>query len=349
MVTLLAFIFVLGLLIFIHELGHFLAAKLFGIRVERFSIGYPPRMVGKRIGETDYCISWIPFGGYVKLSGMIDESMDTEFLEREPQPWEFRSKPVWQRVITIAAGPLMNIILAVVIFSAIFLSTGVPEPVGPVVGEVAADSPAEAAGLMPDDRIVRINGQPIETWDDLTAIIHARPGETLQIEWVRDGQRMSAEVTPMLDKARGIGLIGIASKVVMRPVNVFEATARGASYSWYLTEMVVSSLSRIITGEESFREALGGPIIIAKMAGESARSGFSSLLMFTAFISLQLGFLNILPVPVLDGGHLVFLSIEAVRRRPVSVKTRMVVQQVGMALLIALMVFIIINDIQRLL
>lgn len=349
MTTVLAFVFVLGLLIFIHELGHFLAAKLFGIRVERFSIGYPPRMIGKKIGDTDYCISWIPFGGYVKLAGMIDESMDTDFLEREPQPWEFRSKPVWQRSIVIAAGPAMNVLLAILVFSGIFFSTGVPEPVGPVVGEVVAESPAQAAGLQPGDRIVRIDGQPVETWDDLTAIIHAHPDVPLQIEWVRDGRQMSAEITPVLDKARGIGLIGIQSQVVMRKVSVFGALARGASYSWFLTEMVVSSISRIIVGEESFREALGGPIIIAKMAGESARSGFGSLLMFTAFISLQLGFLNILPVPVLDGGHLVFLAIEGVRRKPVSPKTRLVVQQVGMALLLALMVFIIINDIQKIL
>jgi len=194
---------------------------------------------------------------------------------------------------------------------------------------------------------VRINGEEIRSWQDLVTIIHAHPEEPLQIEWERQGRRMSAEITPQLDKARGIGLIGIGPKVIIRKVNALEAVARGASDSWFLTKMVVISIARIINGKESFREALGGPIIIAKMAGESARGGFGNLLAFTAFISLQLGFLNILPIPVLDGGHLLFLSIEAIRRRPVSVKTRMVVQQVGMALLIALMVLIIINDIQR--
>jgi regulator of sigma E protease len=188
--TLLYFVITIGILVFIHELGHFLAAKFFRMRVERFSIGFPPRAFGKQIGETDYCISWIPIGGYVKIAGMIDESMDTEFINQPPQPWEFRAKPIWQRMIVISAGVIMNILLAIVIFWGLLLYQG--KTVRPItdVGYVAPESPAAAAGFQRGDRILSINNKPVQYWDDVETFIYvATLGSDLTV-LVQRGERV---------------------------------------------------------------------------------------------------------------------------------------------------------------
>jgi regulator of sigma E protease len=337
------FFFVLSLLIFVHELGHFLLAKLTGIRVERFSIGYPPRLFGKQIGDTDYCVSATPFGGYVKLSGMIDESMDTDGVKGEP--WEFMSKPVWVRSLVIAAGPIFNVLLTILVFSIGTMIVGIPESIGPVVGRVAEKMPAQAAGLKEGDLIVRVEHQDITKWEDLVAIIHAAPEKPLLIEWQRDGQSQSATITPQLDKIQKIGLIGIEPKTQVRSAGVFESIASGTVSTYRLTLLIFKSFGMLFSGEVSLKEGLGGPVRIAQMAGDSARSGFGSLLMFTALLSLNLAILNILPIPALDGGHLLILLIEAIIRRPVSTKFRIVTQQIGMALLLALMIFVVFNDV----
>jgi regulator of sigma E protease len=188
--TLFYFVITIGILVFIHELGHFLAAKFFGMRVERFSIGFPPRAFGKQIGETDYCISWIPIGGYVKIAGMVDESMDTEFINQPPQPWEFRAKPIWQRMIVISAGVIMNILLAIVIFWGILLYQG--KTVRPItdVGYVAPESPAAVAGFQRGDRILSINNKPVQYWDDVETFIYvATLGSDLTV-LVQRGERV---------------------------------------------------------------------------------------------------------------------------------------------------------------
>ena len=420
MVTVLSFIFVLGVLVFIHEFGHFIVAKMVGIRVERFSLGFPPRMIGKKVGDTDYCISWIPIGGYVKMSGMIDESFDQDSIKGEP--WEFMSKPVWQRFLVIFAGPLMNILLAVFIFAAITYFSGMSEAAGPtvgvgatdsyvanagfengdriisidgeaveswsqvsdlikekeqisvalkrnedintqlvavavfdsmrktyppVIGEVVANSPAAGIGLLGGDRITEVNGVPVATWDDLTTQIHQRPDEAITIGWSRDGEIFSNTVTPLGDAPDGKGRIGISLMLVKHDVGLFPAIGAGFTYTVNLTKLVYDSMKMIFSGKESFKNAFGGPIAIAKMAGDSARSGAGTLFMFMAFLSLNLGFLNLLPIPVLDGGHIVFLLIEGIIRRPISTKVKLVVQQIGIALLLALMFFVIVNDIRK--
>jgi regulator of sigma E protease len=342
MVTALAFIFVLGLLIFVHELGHFGAAKWAGIRVERFSLGFPPRMIGRKIGETDYCISWIPLGGYVKMAGMVDESLDAPI---EGQPWEFMSKPIWKRAIVIAAGPVMNLFLTLVLFTVLHLHYGVPE-IAAIVGRVLPDSPAAATGLKTGDRVVAVEGKRVETWEQLTSVIHAGPEKEVLIEWERHGERMQANVTPRLDPDNEIGFIGISRKT--RRLGLGESFVISCAQSWFLTREIFKFVGRLFIGKESVREGLAGPIQIAKIAGESARQGLGDLFYFTALMSLQLAVLNILPVPVLDGGHLVFLGLEAILRRPVSVRARVVVQKIGLSLLLTLMVFVIMNDVRRL-
>jgi len=421
MITILAFVFVLGILVFIHEFGHFILAKLVGIRVERFSLGFPPRMFGKKIGDTDYCISWIPIGGYVKLSGMIDESFDKDTIKGEP--WEFMSKPVYQRFLVIFAGPLMNLLLAVFIFGIITFLSGISELPNPtignvapnsyaeqigfqkgdilvavdgkevstwedvlkyketqtgqvavswlrgneklsaslvatfsdsvektypaIVGEVIEDYPAAKIGIVQGDQIVKIGDQEVKTWDDLTAIIHDMPDKEINIEWQRNGERFSATTIPVKEQADGRGRIGISLPIMKKDVGIFYGMYAGFTYSVNITKLVYKSIKSIVAGEQSFKNAFAGPIVIAKMAGDSARSGAESLFVFMAFLSLNLGFLNLLPIPVLDGGHIVFLIIEAIIRKPLPNKAKIIIQQVGMALLLALMVFVIINDIRR--
>lgn len=342
--TLLSFVFVLGLLIFVHELGHFITAKIVGIRVERFSLGWGPRLISKKIGETDYCISSLPLGGYVKMAGMIDESLDGTI---RGEPWEFQSKPVWQRAIVISAGSFMNLLTAVVIYSVIIYSVGIGEPVGTTVGELLPGKPAESIGLQPGDVITVVNHQPVETWEQLTNIIHNRAGVEIDIEWVRDGKTFTSKVTPELQVERNIGLIGIGPKIKYREAGLFEAFAQGTKVSFTFIKHIGSAIKTLITGQESLK-SLGGPIIIAAIAGESAKLGLQKLFEFIAFISINLALLNMLPIPVLDGGHLVFLAIEAVRRKPVSFKVQLVVLKIGLAFILALIIFITFNDIRNL-
>ena len=353
MITVLAAIFVLGVLVFIHELGHFLSAKLFRIRVDRFSLGYPPRIVGKKVGETDYCISAIPFGGYVKIAGMVDESLDKKALEGKPEPWEFRSKPWIQKVIVIMAGSLMNILFAFAVFVGAALIYGVGEQVpGTTVGDLIEGKPAQQAGMLPGDRIVSIDGTDVHEWEDLTRIVHNLPGQLLRVTWARGDSLHWADITPELEKIpdgnriREVGLIGVFPKFEARPAGFGRALVTGWGTLSGYTGLVVVSIVRLIKGEETIR-SLAGPITISRMAGESARSGWGTLIGFMAILSLNLGILNLLPIPVLDGGHLVFLSIEGIIRRPIPVKMKMIVQQVGMILIFGLMIFVIYNDVIR--
>ncbi len=350
LITILATVFVLGVLVFIHELGHFMVAKLVGIRVDRFSLGFPPRLFGKKIGDTDYCISAIPFGGYVKMAGMIDESMDKEGITGEP--WEFQSKSLPQRMATILAGPVMNYLLAIVIFSGFFFISGIGEITGNRIGEVLADYPAQEAGILAGDRIVSVNGDSIGSWEKMTTIIHNLPDQEIQVEWEHEGEIRSATIRTRAEKARiddeirEIGIIGIRAELTMTKVGFFSALGHGIDRAVYFTKLIFISIKDLVSGKGSLKE-MGGPVIIAKLAGDSARSGFDTLIIFMAFLSLNLAILNLLPIPALDGGHLLIMGIEAVIRRPLAIKTRLVVQQAGMAILLVLMIFVIFNDVKN--
>ncbi len=339
---LIPFIVVLGILILVHELGHFLTAKASGIRVERFSIGFPPRLFGKQIGETDYCVSALPLGGYVKMSGMIDETMDAGGVKGEP--WEFMSKPLWIRAIVLFAGSAFNVLFTIAVFTVSVFITGVPQPVGPVVGRVMENMPAQAAGIQPGDKILRIDQTPITSWDDLIKIIHNAPGKAITVEWERNGAPMSAQITPKLDKMLGYGLVGIDAKTINVRPGLFRGIGLGWESTWNLTRMMFRSFGMLFSGDVSVKEGLAGPVRIAQMTGETAKAGFGSLVMFMALLSLNLGIINLFPIPGLDGGHLLLLAIEGVIRKPISTRVRLVVQQVGMALLLALMLFVIFND-----
>ena len=351
MTTIIATVFVLGVLVFIHELGHFLVSKIFKIRVERFSLGYPPRMIGKKIGDTDYCLSWIPFGGYVKISGMVDESLDTEALEKPPQPWEYRSKPWIQRILVIFAGPLMNIIFPFLVFLAGVLIYGIAEPsLESRLGELVPDMPAAEAGLKSGDHIIEAGGQELTLWQEMTEIIRSSPDKKLSLKWMRGDSLLSSDIIPRPEtlvvdgEEKIIGQIGVWPEFQMKRVGIIRAVGQSSVMVYDLCEMMLSTIGKLITGRESIK-SLAGPVGIAKMAGDHARAGFASLISFMAFLSLNLAILNLLPIPVLDGGHLLLLGIEGVIRRTIPLKVKLVVQQVGMFLLLALMVFVIYNDI----
>ena len=348
--TLLSFVVVLGVLIFFHEFGHFLIARLFGVGVEKFSLGFGPRLIGKKIGRTDYRISAIPLGGYVK---MVGEEPDAE-VEPEDIPFSFTHKPVAKRMCIVAAGPFFNILLAVIIFFVIFLVSGTMI-LKPSVGTVREGSPALAAGIGAGDLITSIDSVPVSSWDDMTRIIGDSKGKTLKITVLRSDSEKVFHITPQLVPAKNIFgedierfIIGISASgdAFTKDLNPFQALSESLVQTYKITELMVIIIGKLVTGDIS-TDTIGGPIMIAKMAGDQARSGIENLIFFIALISVNLAIINLLPIPILDGGHLLFFSIEAVKGNPVSLKVREVAQQIGLFIILLLVVLVFYNDIFR--
>lgn len=433
--TILIFIGALMILVFIHELGHFLAAKMFGMRVERFSVGFPPRIWGFKRGDTDYCIGATPLGGYVKISGMIDESMDTEHLSAEPQPWEYRSKPVWQRMVVITAGVIFNMILAFLIYTGINWSQGklslpieqvsgiyVPESsllqkvgfktndiiVGvngnlvdafeelvaiseltssnlsyqvvrdgmtmdlnipstildslqeqtflhainiypPIISSIALGSPAEDAGLQAGDRFLEVNGNPVDYWLELTQTIRNSEG-ILEFVVEREGQIIIMNIDPYENRTIGIAPPSLAQVgATSTQLNFVESIQEGWDQVGEQTMGIIGGFSRMFSGDISVRQNLGGPVAIADLTKQAVdQAGWIGFWEITALLSITLAIMNILPIPALDGGHLVFLIYEGIARREPTEKVKIAAQNFGFILLVSLMVFVIFNDVSRL-
>lgn len=346
------FIVVLGLLIFFHELGHFLAAKFFGVRVIRFSFGLGPRLVGLKVGETDYCLSAFPLGGFVK---MVGEGTDDEVAPGE-EGRSFANKPVWQRMVIVFCGPLFNFFFALAVFTLVLATMGQMDLTNEI-GEIKPGFPAAQAGLRPGDKIVQIGDSPVTRWKELPEIVRRYPDQSVPLIYEREGRRLETVVTPLRKPVKNIfgeetqeAVIGItpASRVVTRQLGPWEALREGGVQTWNITRMTVISVIKLIERKIPL-ETLGGPIFIAQLAGQQAQEGWLNLIFFTALLSVNLGILNLLPIPILDGGHIFFFAIEAVIRKPLSLKARERAQQVGMFILIVLMVFVFYNDILRLL
>jgi regulator of sigma E protease len=349
MTTLLSTVFVLGVLIFIHELGHFLVAKWSGIRVDRFSLGFPPSIVKRKVGETEYCIGAVPLGGYVKMAG---ENPDEEATGA---PYEFMSKPVRIRTAVVAAGPFMNFVLAWLIMWGIFFFQGVAEtdPDHAVIGVVSPDGPAHAAGLMEGDIITAINGTPVSSFADMAVLISNEVEKPIAINWQRNDQEMSATITTIADEtynAQGekiaVGRIGVGEMGEYRPLGFVSAAVEGFSETIFFVKMIGKFVWDLVSLKISAK-MIGGPVFIAQMAGQRAQLGFSALLVFMAFLSVNLAILNILPIPALDGGHLIFLLIEKLKGSPLTVTQRMIAQQIGLVFLIIVIVMVTYNDIVR--
>ncbi|MDY6824270.1 MAG: RIP metalloprotease RseP [Thermodesulfobacteriota bacterium] len=354
MISIIALIIVLGILIFIHEFGHFLMARLFGVGVERFSLGFGPRLTGFKAGITDYRLSAIPLGGYVK---MIGEEPGEELSEAD-KPLAFTEKSVLRRFVIVAAGPVFNLILAVFIFYCLFQVYGESVP-RPVIGEMMESSAAAEAGLKQGDRILAINDSPVETWTAMAERIKQSEGATLHLIVKRDGRPVAVDVTPRATETKnlfgepvrrymlGISPSGKPGDILHKDLSPPAAFGKSVYQTYEIIRLTFVGVGKMISGSVSVRENVGGPIWIAQMAGEQARHGATSLLAFIAFISISLAIINILPIPVLDGGHLLFFVIEAIQGKPVSLKTREVAQQMGLFVLVFLMVLVIYNDILR--
>jgi len=345
-----AFVIVLGVLIFFHELGHFLVARFFGVGVEKFSLGFGPRLIGKKVGLTDYRICAIPLGGYVK---MVGEEPDVEIPPADI-PLSFTHKHVLKRILIVAAGPFFNLLLSVIIFYGIFQISGI-YILKPSVGKVQAESPALESGLKKGDTIVTIDNQPVQSWDHMSTIIKESGGKTLSLTVLRDGSEFSTRVTPNVkvtknifgeDKERYVIGIVAAGDFFTKDLNPFQALGESILQTYRVTRLTVLSIVKLIQGTLSTK-TLGGPIMIAEMAGRQAKEGLASLVFFIALLSVNLAILNFLPIPVLDGGHLLFFFIEALIGRPVNTRMREIAQQVGIFILILLMVYVFYNDISR--
>ncbi|MBD3220388.1 RIP metalloprotease RseP [bacterium] len=457
LITILASIFTLGLVVIVHELGHFLVCKVFGVYVKTFSVGMGPKILARRFGETEYALSLIPFGGYVKMAGegMMEEIQDTGTLDQRKYPLgteagaeeragldddipadrQFLNKPAWQRLLVFLAGPLANVALAYVIYAGLFMHAGLPvnpvteighvsrsgpaaaaglqagdvflavdgEPVddwyemterladaagitadaevarpvpvtvqrGPetihteirlaredgswtlgcqphdnLVGRVQRGGPAERLGLQRGDRIVELDGEPVGSHLQVLEIVQRSAGEELQIGWVRDGQRLEGVVVPdayeiMPDST--VGRIHYEKLQERRQLGLGEALVQGHHQTWYTTSRTAIELKRWVS-ERMGLESVGGPIRIAQVAGEMARWGFDRLLMFIAFFSVNLFLLNMLPIPVLDGGHVLFLILEVLRGKPVDERVQGIATQIGLIFLLLFMTVVLVQD-----
>lgn len=346
MQSLISFLVVIGPLIFIHELGHFLVAKWRGVRVERFSLGYPPRLFGFQWGDTDYCISAVPLGGYVKMAGENPEEPS------EGADDEFTSKSPFSRALIILAGPMSNYVLAFFIYTTILTIGGTMVVVddGLLVGDLTPDWPAEAAGLERGDRMLDVDDLPLANFEALREYVEPRADSTINMRVERGGETLLVALVPRStpDQRTGIvsGKIGISPIMAYEPVGLGRAISDGATVTWQNTAMVARFFVRFVTGQES-PQNIGGPLFIATIAGKVAEQGWRSFLGFMALLSLNLAVLNILPIPVLDGGQLLFILIESIKGKPLSMKTRIRIQQVGMAFLLVLIIFVTINDLMR--
>jgi regulator of sigma E protease len=344
--TALASIFVFGILVFIHELGHFAVAKWTGIRVLEFSLGMGPKLFGLKRGETLYAVRLLPLGGYVRMAGMDPEEGE-ENLAPSSDSGSFMNKTVLQRMAVIFAGPLMNFVLALLLFIAVFTYIGVPvESDSNEIGAVIKDKPAYKIGLQPGDKIVSINGTQTAKWADLTKIIHTSPDKELLVKIERKGELRELKVTPQTDPQTKQGLIGIQGTQAFAKKGTLESAVFGMQRTVDFTKFIMLSLFQMITGK--IPADVGGPVAIVNAIGEGAAQGFANLLGLTGMLSIQLGLLNLFPIPALDGSRLVFLAVEGLRGKPLDPAKENFIHLIGFALLLLLMVFITYNDILRL-
>ena len=358
------FLFVLTLVVFFHELGHFLVARRCGVRVLVFSIGFGPELFGfnDRHG-TRWKVAAIPLGGYVKFFGdenaaSVPDPVALAAMTEDERRHSFVHQPVARRAAIVVAGPLANFILAVAIFAILFMVFGKPST-SPRVDAVQPGSAAEAAGFKPGDLVLAINGRPIESFPDMQQIVSTSAGETLDFEVDRGGLKVALKATPTLRESKDrfgnvhrIGVLGITRSpspedTHFQPVGPVKALELGVQRTWFVVERTLSYIGGVISGREA-ADQLGGPIRIAQVSGQVATEGLPSLFSLAAVLSVSIGLLNLFPVPLLDGGHLLFYGIEAARGRPLSERAQEVGFRIGLAIVVMLMIFATYNDLLHL-
>lgn len=338
MLTILAAIFVFGVLVTVHEFGHFITAKLTGMRVDEFAIGFGPKIYQQKDGETLYSLRAIPLGGYNKIAGMDPDDPEEEN--------SFKSKSIPARMLVILAGSLMNFLLPVILFSGIFMINGIEKPVDePVLGTVITDKAADRAGLKVGDKILTINGKQINAWNDIIVSLQENGTKEVSLTAERNGAVQTFTMTPEFDEQLGRPLIGISPAFVSEKTGVADSIKMGFGYTKYIIFAMVDGLQKIVTGKAPAEVA--GPIGVAQMAGEVAEKGVLPLISFVAFLSINLGVINLLPLPALDGGHFVLLLLEGVRGKPLGSKAMNTIQTIGVALILAITLFSTFKDITR--
>ena len=349
-ISIISVIVLLGVLIFAHEFGHFLVAKRLRVGVLKFSLGFGPKLIGKKVGETEYLISLIPLGGYVKLLG----ESEGDKLSEEDEKRSFLKQPVLKRVAIVAAGPVFNFLLAIVIFTIVYM-IGVPT-LTTHIGSVQEGSSAYAAGMKEGDLIIAIDGKEISRWEKLAEMISKSNGRELKVTIERGEEKRDILLTPKLMKTKNLFgeevesyKIGVSpsSQVIIEKMNPFLAFWTGIKQTWIISKLTILSIVKIIEGVISPR-TLGGPILIAQIAGAQVKEGIIPFVLFMALLSINLAVLNLLPIPVLDGGHIFFYLIEIITRREINIRWREMAQQIGFVLLILLMIFVFVMDIERL-
>jgi len=349
-ITLISFIILLSILIFVHEFGHFIAARIAGVGVLKFSLGFGPKIIGKKIGETEYVLSWIPLGGFVKLLG---ESGNEE-LPPEDEKRSFFKQAVWKRMLIVFAGPVFNFLLAIVIFTIVFIY-GLPN-LAANIGEVQKDSAAFEAGMMHGDKIITLDGRKIILWEEIKPIISDSKGREIEAIVERGAEKKHIIIKPRLSKAKNIWgeeestyLIGVspAGNTIIERRNPWDAFVGSISKTWDISKLTILAVVKMLEGVVS-PKTLGGPIFIAQASGAMAKEGVIPFVLFMAVLSINLGVINLFPIPVLDGGHILFYVIEIVTRREVSVKFKEMSQQIGFVILLMLMLFVIFIDVERL-
>jgi len=359
--TLVPFLFVLTVVVFVHEMGHYLVGRLCGIGVKAFSIGFGPELVGFNDSHgTRWKLCAIPLGGYVKFVGDMSAtssqpgSEDIEALSEDERKVAFHTQPVWKRAATVFAGPLFNFLLTIVVFAVLFGTYGryVAEP---MVAEVTAGSPAQEAGIRPGDRFVSVDGEKVETFGDVQRLVSGRAGDSLTFVMLRDGKDITVKATPRLmeqEDALGnkvkVAVIGVVNNRELGQPRLITYSAPGAvvaavDETGQIIARTGQFLKRFAVGRED-KCQLGGPVKIAGMAGQAAKLGFEWLVQLVALLSVGIGFLNLLPIPPLDGGHLAFYAVEAVIRRPVSERAMEVIYRTGLFLVLCFMGFVFWND-----
>ncbi len=350
--SIVAFVLVIGPLVFLHEFGHYLAGRMFGVKADEFSIGFGTELFGfndKRGTRWKFCA--LPLGGYVRFAGDLDASSreDTAWkaLPEAERARSFPGKPVWQRAIIVAAGPVTNLLIAFVILAGFAMVYGKPDP-SATVGQIVERSPAYAAGLARGDRIVALDGKPIASFDDMVGIVRAHPGATVPVAVERHGARIDTTISIATIDGQDetgrkvkVGQIGIGR--VITPVGPIEASGLAARAMQQIVATMGEALGQIVVGQRSVKD-LGGPLRIAQVSGQQMAEGPSSFIWLIALISINLGFINLLPVPVLDGGHLLFYAIEAVRRRPLEPYVQEWAFRGGLAAVLGLMLLVTFND-----
>lgn len=339
MVTLISTVVVFGLLVLIHELGHFVMAKKTGMLVREFAIGFGPKLISRKVGETVYSIRCVPLGGFNDIAGM--DPGDDEAGERS-----YYRKPILHRMAVIVAGAAMNLILPLFLFWGIIYFTGIyaPSP-EPVLGEVMADTPASRAGLKNGDRILSMDGQEITSWQDFSTLIKDGAGHSYRVVFERAGERQETTLTPEYNERAQRALIGVRGDVIVEQVGAVKAFSLAVRRNVLIIGRMISGLGEIISGEAA--GDVSGPIGVVQMTGEMAHAGMLPLINFTALLSLNLGIVNLLPIPALDGGHIVVLLLEALRGKPLGEKALGYIQMVGIACLATIMLFATKNDIVR--